>query len=100
MAVVVMFFRHVHSECASAAAESTGDKYTCLLCKEARPPPEPAETRAGEASEEDNAVIKMTTEPSDEPAVTKEHTTTSAEGMMDGTEAVEEEMAMELGMYA
>ena len=97
LTTVVMFFRHVHSECAS---ESTGDKYTCLLCKEAPPPPDQAETRAGEASEEDNAVIKMTTEPSDEPAVTEEHTTTSAKGLTDGTESVEDETPMELGMYA
>ena len=90
----------MHSECALAAAESTGDKYTCLLCKEAPPPLDPAETRAGEASEEDNAVIKMSTEPSDEPVVAKERTTTSAEGLMVGAEAVEDETPMELGMYA
>ena len=79
----LMFFRHVHSECASLAAECTEDQYTCLLCKEAPPPTDPAETQVEEASiETDNkAVMEVTTQ--DEAAVTTEHTTTSDEPPME-----------------
>ncbi|KAK0152622.1 Histone-lysine N-methyltransferase 2D [Merluccius polli] len=83
--------RLVHSECASLAAECTEDQYTCLLCKEAPPPIDPAETQVEEASKEtDNkAVMEVTTE--DEAAVaTAENTTTSDEPPMElGAAAVE-----------